>query len=304
MIILFIQKEAGINIVTNKSKFFKNAYIYSNNNIIEGDTLFYERDNGFGEILCNGTITDTVENLILQGDLIRVFEQQDSVMITNEAMMMQIAEEDTFYMHADTFFVSTQYAFQVDSLTNKIDSSLTDTLRSMLAYNHVKFYKTDMQGKADSVVYAFSDSTINFYNDPVIWSENNQLTADFIYIQIIEGKPQDIFMEQHAFVISKADSINDNFNQIKGRNMVAHIDSGELHRIDVKENSETITFAIDDDGKYIGVNKLEGEDMIIRFVEGEIRSVTFVKDPKGEMNPVQNLSPKDIVLKGFFLADK
>ena len=68
-------------------------------------------------------------------------------------------------MHADTFFVSTQYAFHLDSLTNKIDSSLTDTLRSMLAYNNAKFYKNDMQGKADSVVYIFSDSTINFYND-------------------------------------------------------------------------------------------------------------------------------------------
>ena len=106
-------------------------------------------------------------------------------------------------------------------------------------------------------------------------------------------------MEQHAFVVSKADSLNDNFNQIKGRNMIAHIKNEELHKIVVKENSETITYAIDDDGKYIGVNKLEGEDMLIRFVEGEIQSVTFIKEPKGEMNPVQDLSPKDAVLKGF-----
>jgi lipopolysaccharide export system protein LptA len=296
---LIYTEDGWYNTVNNKSKFYKNAFIYSDNKIIKGDTLFYERDIGFGEILCNGTITDTVENMILQGDLIRVFEQQDSVMITEEAMMMQIAEEDTFYMHADTFFVSTQYAFHLDSLTNKIDSSLTDTLRSMLAYNNAKFYKNDMQGKADSVVYIFSDSTINFYNDPIIWSQDNQLTADFVYIQLADGKPQSIFMEQHAFVVSKADSLNDNFNQIKGRNMIAHIKNEELHKIDVKENSETITYAIDDDGKYIGVNKLEGEDMLIRFVEGEIQSVTFIKEPKGEMNPVQDLSPKDAILKGF-----
>ena len=202
-------------------------------------------------------------------------------------------------MHADTFVVSTQYAFQLDSLTNQIDSSLTDTLRSMLAYNHVKFYKSDMQGKADSVVYDFADSTINFYHDPIIWSENNQLTADFIYIQLANSEPKSIFMQKHAFVVSKADSINDKYNQIKGKNMVAHIIDGEMNKIDVKDNSQTITYAIDDDGKYIGVNKLEGENMLIRFVDGEISTVTFIKDPKGEINPLHDVSPKDVILKGF-----
>lgn len=296
---LIYTEDGWYNTISNKSKFYKNAYIYANDKIIEGDTLYYERDNGFGEILCNGTITDTVENLILQGDLIHVYELKDSVMITDEAMMMQLYDEDTLYMHADTFMVSTQYVFELDSLTNNVDSSLTDTLRSMFAYNHAKFYKNDMQGKADSVVYDFADSTINFFNDPIIWSEENQLTADFIYIQIADGKPQSIFMKKHAFVVSKADSLNDNFNQIKGKNMVAHIKNSELYQIDVKENSETITYAIDDDGKYIGVNKLEGENMLIKLVDSEIQSVTFIKEPKGEMNPVKDLSPKDVILKGF-----
>ena len=296
---LIYTEDGWYNTISNKSKFYKNAYIYANNTIIEGDTLYYERDNGFGEILCNGTITDTVSNLILQGDLIHVYELQDSVMITDEAMMIQFNEEDSLYMHADTFMVSTQYVFHTDSLTNVIDSNLTDTLRSMLAYNHVKFFKNDMQGKADSVVYDFSDSTINFYNDPIIWSDDNQLTADFIYIQIANGNPKSIFMEKHAFVVSKADSLNNNFNQIKGKNMVAHIKNDELYQIDVKENSQTITYAIDDEGRYIGVNKLEGEDMLIRFIDGEISTVTFIKDPKGEINPLQDLSPKDVVLKGF-----
>ena len=35
------------------------------------------------------------------------------------------------------------------------------------------------------------------------------------------------------------------------------------------------------------------------FVDGEISTVTFIKDPKGEINPLHDVSPKDVILKGF-----
>ncbi|MGB0887884.1 MAG: OstA-like protein [Vicingaceae bacterium] len=297
----FIYTEDGwYNTASNKSKFYKNAYLFSEEQLIEGDTLYYDRDKGFGEIICNAVVTDTVENLILQGDVAHFFEQNDSAMITKEAMMMQIMDEDTLYMHADTFIVSTQ--FQVyDSLVNETDSSKIkgDTVRTMYAYNHAKFYKSDMQGKADSIVYSFSDSTINFYNDPIIWSEENQITGTFIYLLMSDNKIDKMFIDENAFIISKADSLRDNFNQIKGDGMIAYFHKQEIHKINVNENSETIYYAIDDDGKYIGVNKMSGRDMLIFMEDNEINTITFIKDPEGVMNPLKEVSPKDVILKGF-----
>jgi lipopolysaccharide export system protein LptA len=297
----FIYTEDGwYNTVNDKSKFYKNAYLYSEGKLIEGDTLYYDREKGFGEIICNATITDTVENLILQGDVAHLFEQNDSAMITQEAMMMQIMDEDTFYMHADTFIVFTQ--FQVyDSLINETDSSIIkgDTVRTMLAYNHAKFYKSDMQGKADSIVYAFSDSTINFYNDPIIWSKENQITGKFIYILMSNNEVDRMFVDENSFIISKADSLRDNYNQIKGDSLIAHFHEQEIRKIYVNENSETIYYAIDDDGKYIGVNKMSGRDMLIFLKDNELSTITFIKDPEGVMHPVKDVSPKEVILKGF-----
>ncbi len=297
----FIYTEDGwYNTVNDKSKFYKNAYLYSEEKIIEGDTLYYDRKLGFGEIICNGTITDTIEDIIIKGDVAHLFEQKDSAMITQEAMMMQLFDDDTLYMHADTFKISTQYVIP-DSLLNETDTSKIahDTIRTLFAYNHAKFYKKDMQGRADSVIYHFSDSTIDFYHDPVIWSKENQITADFIYILMSNKEIDRMFMNDNAFIIAKVDSLTNNYNQIKGKNMIGYFKDKELNKIDVKQNSETIYYALDDAGKYIGVNKMSGENMLIYLKDNELQTITFLKDPQGELNPIKDVSPKDVILKGF-----
>tara|TARA_B110000459_G_scaffold35252_2_gene37438 strand:- start:1055 stop:2614 length:1560 start_codon:yes stop_codon:yes gene_type:complete len=297
----FIYTENGwYNTISNQSKFYKNAYLFTEERLVEGDTLYYDREKGYGEIICNAVITDTIENLILQGDVAHLFELKDSVMITDEAMMKQYTDGDTLYMHADTFIVSTQYIMQ-DSLLSETDSSkiVMDTLRSLLAYNNAKFYKSDMQGKADSIVYDYSESTINFYNNPVIWSKENQITGDFIYLLTVNNKVDRMFINENAFIISKADSVNENYNQIKGKNMVAYLKDQEIRKIDVKENSETIYYAIDENGKYVGVNKMRGNDMLIFMKDNEIQTITFIKDPEGIISPLNKISPKKVILKGF-----
>ncbi|MCO6498971.1 MAG: hypothetical protein J5I47_01160 [Vicingus serpentipes] len=295
----YIYTEDGwYNTINNKSKFFKNAYIYSDKKIILGDTLYYERNNGYGEIICNASIIDTVENINLNGDVVHFFEQQDSVMITQEALLMQFFDKDTLYLHADTFKVSTQLVHRDSNLNDSV-YTIIDTTRILYAYNHVKFFKKDMQGKADSVVYNFSDSTINFYHDPIIWSKENQLTADFTYIQLADGKPHSIYLKEKAFIASKADSLRDNFNQIKGKNMVGYFKGSTLHKIEVTQNSETIYYAVDDDGKYIGVNKMEGNNMLIFLKDNALETITFIKDPEGTLKPLKEVSPKEVILKGF-----
>lgn len=291
----FIYCENGwYNTIVNTSKFFKNSYLYSNNKIITGDTIYYERETGYGRIDCNGAINDTLEGLILEGNVVELFQDRDSVMITNEALMMQLFEKDTLFLHADTFKVSTRIVPN-DSLPNQ-----QDTIRNLFAYHHAKFYKTDMQGKADSIVYNFADSTVNFYYDPVLWSQENQLTSDFTYLQMKNGKIDAIYLNENAFIISKADSLFEHFNQIKGINMVGHFnDKNELQKIEVLEDAETIYYGRDDAGDYIGVNKAEGNNMLVFLENNELSSLTFIKDPEAVLYPIKEPSPKDVTLKGF-----
>ncbi len=301
----FIYTENGwYDTKKNVSQFYKNSYLYSDKKMVKGDTLYYERENGFGIITCNASITDTAENIVIKGDVVHLYEKKDSVMVTNQALLMQLFKDDTLYLHADTFKLSSQFIKKrlvvKDSLLDtKNDSLYIDTLRTLFAYNHVKFYKKDMQGKADSVVYNFADSTVKFYNSPVIWSKENQLTATFIYLLMKKGDIHSIYLRDRAFIISKADSLLENYNQIKGKNMVGYFKDKKLKRINVKENTETIYYSKDDDGKYIGVNKAQGNNMLIFLDSNRISSITFIKDPEGILYPLNEPSPKDLILKGF-----
>jgi len=288
-------EDGWYNTQSNTSEFIQNAYLYSDQKIITGDTLYYERDNGFGKILSNGTITDTIENIILKGDVVHFFEKIDSVMLTEKALLMQLFEDDTLFMHADTFKVSTQII---------IDTNTTDTIRNMLAYNHVKFFKNDMQGKADSVIYNFTDSTINFYTDPIIWSEQNQLTADFIYLLNANGKLNSIYLNNNAFIVSKVDSITNYYNQVKGDNIIGYFSNNELTKIKVRENAETIYYAKDDAGKFIGVNIAKSQHMLIFMEENELKTLTYIKEPNATLYPIDEPSPKDVILKGFTWRDQ
>lgn len=281
------------NTKANTSKFYKNARFYTDSRIIRGDTLFFNQNSGFGEILNNGSIHDTLENIILGGNLIHVFQKIDSVMITQNALMTRFFDDDTLFLHADTFKLSSQFLVK-DSISNR-----KDTIRTLFAYNRVKFYKSDMQGKSDSLMYKFADSTIHFYNEPIIWSQENQMTADFIYLTMKNKQIHTIHLNQNAFVISKADSLFEHFNQIKGNSMVGYFAYNKIHKIDVVENAETIYYGKDNEGKYIGVNKAHGNNMLIFLENNQLSSLTFIKDPEATLYPIKEPSPKDVKLKGF-----
>ena len=287
----FIYCENGwYNTNTNISKFYNNSYLYSREQIIKGDTLYYERDAGYGEILCNAEIIDTVENITISGDIARIFELKDSVMITEEALLTQYFDKDTLYMHADTFKIATV----IDSI-----NGVLDTNRMMYAYFDAQFYRNDMQGKADSIIYNFSDSIISFYHDPIIWSEENQLTADFIYILTTEDRLHSIYLEENAFIISHVDSTSDKFNQIKGKNMIGYFKGEELHKILVNQNAETIYYGRDEKLRYVGVNKAFSDRMLIFIENSSIKTLTYIDAPEATLYPLKDVSPKEVILKGF-----
>lgn len=81
-------------------------------------------------------------------------------------------------------------SLQLDSLA--LDSLALDSLagdsivlakeRIFLAYNDVRLWAKEYQGKCDSMVNFSVDSTSVMYGDPVLWSKENQITADIIEV--------------------------------------------------------------------------------------------------------------------------
>jgi len=266
----------------DQSQYFDNAYLISDGKKLEGDVLYYDRAKGFGKADGNIQITDTLENMIITGEHGRVFELNDSAVVTDKSLLIQIFDNDSLFMHADTFKV-----YQT-----------AEGKQNLFAYYGVRIFKNDLQGVCDSIVYSLSDSTIKLFTDPVLWSEENQLTADRIDIRTANNKIHSLFLDQNAFIISALDLIR--FNQIKGKEMTGYFKDSHLSKIEVKGNGQTTYFAQDDADKFIGVNVAVSSDIDITLKDKKINTITFLKQPEATMHPIGDLDPEtELRYKGF-----
>ncbi|MBI4648442.1 MAG: hypothetical protein HY738_18130 [Bacteroidia bacterium] len=102
-------------------------------------------------------------------------------------------------------------------------------------------------------------------------------------------------------VISEEDSLR--YNQMRGKNMTGYFKDGNLYRIDVTGNGETVYYAKDDDG-FIGVNKALGSYLRIILEDNEVSEIIFNTTPEGTMYPVNQLQPEELKLKGFIWLAK
>ena len=265
----------------NISQFNKNAFLRNKEKILKGDSIYYERETGLGKAFINVELIDTAQNLILMGNKAIYEEVSEYAMITDRALMIQVENTDSLFIHADTLQTA------ADTIPDK---------KLIKAYRHVKIYRHDLQGKCDSLVYAENDSAFSFFGEPVLWSEESQLTADFIAIKMRESALYRIDMISSAFIISKEDTSR--FNQIKGRDMQGWFKNNQLHLIDVNGNGQTIYYA-EDKGELQGVNKAESANLKIYLKDKKVDKINFMTKPDATYYPLEKFPPASSKLENF-----
>jgi len=285
------------------SLFTGNSYLQSKEQTLRGDTVTYDRVLGIGTGFGNVSVYDSTNKLIIKGDYAEHHELTDSSFVTGHATMIQIYGSDSLFMHGDTLKAV------VDSSDHSVDTS-GNRKRNLFAFHHVKMFRSDLQGKCDSLVYSYVDSTIRMYNSPVLWSGLNQLTADSITIQTANSKIDKMYLVNSSFIASRADSMQQGeldslrFNQIRGKNMTGYFTDNKLYQILVNGNGQTIYYGKNKKEKNFGVNRADCSDLIIRVNENKVTQISLLNHPDGTLYPIKELSTKELRLKGFTWRDK
>lgn len=267
----------------DKAEFNKNAYVISKNHILKGEKLYYERKNGYGKAIKNVSIEDTVEKVVVTGHFAESFQNIDRYFVTDSAQLIRYFADDTLFMHADTLL---SY-MDNDSVPNRIIS----------AFHHVKFFKKDMQGACDSSAYYEKDSLMRMYEKPIVWSDENQITAEFIEIKMAQGHIYEMHMRNKAMLIAEIDTTM--YNQIAGDNMDAFFVENDLRRVEVMNAGNIIYFVEDEKEGIIGLEKIESRDVTIRILEKQIQQVVPRIRPKAVMHPIDKAPEEAFKLPGF-----
>ena len=80
--------------------------------------------------------------------------------------------------------------------------------------------------------------------------------------------------------------------------MTGYIVNRKLDKIDVDGNGQTLYYVREKE-QIIGLNRAESSKIMIRFQEGKIHRIYFLKAPEGELKPLFELKEEDKTLKGF-----
>lgn len=263
---------------------FQTGEIDTEKYLIRGQQLFYNAKLGSYSARGKVYLLSKEDDIIITGDEANFWESKGIAEVYGDPLLKRIMSEDTLYLRADTLV--------------SIDDSL-EVNKRLLAYHNVKIFKSDLQGKADSLSYYLSDSTIVFYQDPVLWNDGSQITADTIEIQVNNGAIDRLYAKVNSFIISE-DSTN-NYNQIKGRLMTAFFDGKSIKNVDVTGNGETIYWVADEENtsQVVGMNKIICTNMRIGFKDNQVNDIRIYINPNGDFIPPHELRDDQKLLAGF-----
>jgi beta-lactamase class A len=140
------------------------------------------------------------------------------------------------------------------------------------------------------------------YNVPVLWAQDNQMTAEYIEIETENQQPKQMNLLNKGFIASQEDSTG--FNQVRGKKIIGRFRKGnELYRISVYEDGESVYYT--KDGDFLtGVNKAAGPDIVIELEEKKVQQITYIGATVAELIPVNEFDPTELTLLGFNWLEK
>ena len=265
-----------------RARFTRRSLIDDEGRTLEGDSMHYDRRSGQGLAWGHVMVTDTASDMIVRGDHGRYNEISERAAITGNAELELRMDKDTLFLHGDTLFT------MPDSSGKRVQ-----------AHRRVRFFRSDMQGTCDTLVFSEADSLIRLFHEPVLWSGSDQITGDHIRIALRNGKADKLYVENNAFLVSEVDTIH--FDQVTGTDMTGYFGDDGLRSLLVEGNARTVYFAEEmKDGKeeIMGVNRADCSRIRVELKDGKVDTVTFLDRPDAILYPLEKVPPEELRMKG------
>lgn len=267
----------------NIGHFLNKSYIRYKDRLIRGDSIYYDRMKEFASATRNVKITDSINKGIVKGHYAEMYKAKDSMFVTRRAVAVNLVDNDSVYIHGTRLLV-----------TGKPDN------RIIRAFRNVRFYKTDMSGKCDSIHSDQKTGLTKMIGRPILWNYENQMTGDVMHL-IADTKTEkldSLKVLNNAFIVSK-DTIGTGFNQVKGQNLYGKFRDNQLYEADIVKNTEVVYYMRNDQNELIGINKNVSSKINLTLDKNQIETITFFKTVDGDIYPEKDLPENARKLRGF-----
>jgi len=198
-------------------------------------------------------------------------------------------------------------SLKADSIAKIGKPKLSDTsrIRILSAHHNVHIFKSDLQGKSDSLFYSSSDSIIRSFIKPMYWTQGAQLSGDTIYMEMKNKKldNMDVFPNALIVYIEKNDSTH--FNQMAGKRLRAYFKDSKISHATVRGNAETIYYKRNEKtDKVTEMQRSLSGGININMKNGQMANSAFILSPDHKVYPISKVKEDDKILKGFIWKPK
>lgn len=282
-----IYSERGLyNTQTEQAELLDRSVLTNQGKRLTGDSLFYDRKQGFGEAFRHVVMNDTVNRNMLTGDYCFYNELTGHAVATDRAVAVDYSQGDSLFVHGDTLRLLT-YHMNTDSV-----------YRELRIYHHVRAYRSDVQAVCDSLVYNSKDSCMTMYRDPIIWYGAQQLLGEEVKVYTNDSTITWAYIINQALVVEQKDTVH--YNQVSGKEMKAFFEEGEMRQVDVNGNVLVVFYPIDEkDSTFIGLNHAEGGFLRMLLKERRMDKGAFIGKAGGTLYPMSQIPPDQYRLSTF-----
>jgi lipopolysaccharide export system protein LptA len=322
------------------AKLLQGSWIYTKNQKMTADFIFYDKRNQVGEAFNYVEVWDTVKNMTLFGDHAVFFQKEKLGIFSRKPYAMKLSDDrrDTMYLAADTIRAFQDSLFVLHqkpenpeedkkkSKKKKKEKVSKENLargeykkfNNLQAFRSVKIFGSAFQGVADSLNYIGQDSVMIMYPNPILWSssDRSQLQGDSVVMKL-NAKQQvetvDVFAPE-PISSSKPygkQATEEEFNQLKGKHITAYFQENKVQKIWYQGPSEVRYYIgeqqADSTWEKVGMNKgLSASDVLMHFQkEGGLDRIVFNKQPRAIVYPTDSIPENERYVEGFkWLEDK
>jgi lipopolysaccharide export system protein LptA len=176
-------------------------------------------------------------------------------------------------------------------------TATSDSIRYFLAYRHVRIFSDSLQGVCDSLAYSSEDSIFRFFQTPILWARDSQITGDTILMLTQNQQPYQMTVLENGFSVSRTPE--NLFNQIRGNNLYAFFTDGDISKIRAQGSAESLYYLQAEDSSYFGLNYAQADAINLSFINRELKRVTWVAGVEGVTYPFNQIPADKKKLRGF-----
>lgn len=276
---------------TGEAHLLNRSVLTNDDKRLVGDSIYYDRNSGFGEAFDHVEMDDFGGKTRLTGDYTYYNELEDSAYATRRAVAIDYSQGDSMFIHGDTLRL----------LTRNPD---TDSVyRIVQAYRKVRIYREDVQAVCDSLVFNSKDSCMTMFFDPVVWNGPQQVLGEVIYVYLNDSTVEWAHVKNQALIVEQVGA--EQFNQICGREIKTYFTNGSIEKSDVEGNVKVIYYyAEEGDNEPFGMNTTECTYLTAYMKKGLVDKLYIKDQSNGVFYPVTQVPTGKDKLSNFAWLNK